>query len=404
VPRYLGMFKDRISIAAFLRSGSGLIAGILERNGDGRLVLDDNSGVCDLPAGLQVSDRLPAWVAVRLDGGGGATLEYSQPIADHRAFQRLRAARDQLRKRWRVQRAIREFFHERHFHEIDTPVAVGCPGRAPYLDTFAVADRYLRTSPELHMKRLLAAGFDRIFQIAPCFRRGDLGRLHREEFLMLEWYRAFADLDTIAADLRDLLVALAEEAADSDYFRREPEIVSCAALFQRELGVTLRDHEDRGPLRACLAAKGIGFDSQDDWDTLYFLLFLNFIEPALGRDRPLILTDYPASQAALAKCAPLEAGALPTCYRFELYLRGVEIANAFYELTDAAEQRRRFEADREKRALLGKTVYALDEDFLSALAGGLPPAAGIALGVDRLVLSLLGGKDLEAVLPFPDMR
>jgi len=398
-----GAFADRIPIAALLRSGRGLAAGALRRDARGQWLLRDGSGEIAVPEAA-VSDldgTRTHWAALRFEGWDRAARLAAQPIAPSPEVARLQAGFERQRGRMAIHQAIRGFFRDRGFLEVDTPVRVPCPGMEPYLDSFAAQGLYLRTSPELHMKRLLAAGFDPIFQIAPCFRAGERGSRHREEFLMLEWYRAFADLETLIDDVAALLHALAPLAANPDYFRRSPEVVTVQALFAERLDLHLRDCEDRAPLRSCLEAKKLGWDEDDDWDTLFFKLFLNCIEPRLGFERPLILRNYPASQAALARLGQVGSDEMPYCLRFELYVRGVELANAFDELTDPAEQRARFEADRALRQKLGKPVYPIDEAFMAALESGLPPSAGIALGVDRLAMVLLGASSLDEILPFP---
>ena len=397
--RWIGRFRGRIPIGAWAEQRIGLVAGFREK---GSPRLKDVSGSMPLPAALLAeldSDR-SYWLAIEFRAGDQYALRYRQAVEPSAEVSDLSNRFEVCTARWSIHQSIRAFFTEKRFLEVDTPMMVACPGMEPYLDSFPVGDLYLRTSPELHMKRLLAAGYDKTFQMGACFRAGDHGSLHREEFTMLEWYRAFADLEDLVEDLGLLLAKLAVFSPGPDFFNRGFERVDCVSLFEKYLGLTLRDHEDRDPLRRCLATHRIGYDESDDWDTLYFLLFLNFIEPNLGHDRPIIVSGYPASQAALAKKAPLQKGRLPVCYRFELYIRGIEIANAFYELTDPNKQRERFERDRRRRKELGKTVYALDEAFLAALQSGLPPTAGIALGVDRLVLSVLGLTRLEQVLPF----
>ncbi|CAM2011438.1 EF-P lysine aminoacylase EpmA [Acanthopleuribacter pedis] len=405
MPQHIGSFKSRISIAAFLRSGHGLVAGRVtwRKTGDasGAAVLQDDSGSLPLPAAVavQLPSASPSWAAIRLDHDGWH-LVYQAPIAVNEATGPLFAKQAMLKRRGRIHQKVRRFFLNADFLECDTPVKVACPGMEPYLDTFAAGDQWLRTSPELHMKRLLAGGLEKVFQFAASFRAGDIGRMHREEFIMLEWYRLWADLDRLQEDVQGLFAELAEEATDPAYFRRPIEVVTCAGLFERYLDLPLRDHHNRDPLRACLEAKGLPWSEEDDWDTLYFQLFLNFIEPRLGFEQPTLVTAYPASQAALAKKMPVVAGEMPACYRFEIYVKGIELANAFYEVTDHGVQRARFAADQEERRALGKAVYPMDEAFLAALASGMPPAAGIALGLDRLVLALLGGDDLATILPF----
>ncbi len=399
MPQFIGTFESRIPIAAFFLSKTGLVAGFLMT---GSNILRDSSGHLVLPQSLceQLDPDRAWWLAVHFRSETEYELVYRRAVDPSPEVAALQRDFETHRDRWAIHRNLRSFFTSGGFLQVDTPLCVPCPGMEPYLESYPAGPGYLRTSPELHMKRLLAGGFDKIFQVGPCFRAGDKGKHHREEFLMLEWYRAFADLNHLIADLRALIHGLADFSKDSSYFRRPFQVISCQTLFKEHLGLQLRGTEEHEPLRACLRLRNIPFSGDDDWDMLYFLLFLNFIEPQLGMDRPTVVTDYPASQAALAKKAPVLPGAMPSCYRFELYLKGIEIANAFYELTDPVEQRQRFDRDRRIRADLGKVAYPIDEHFMAALESGVPPCAGIALGVDRLVTVLLGRDALDDILPF----
>jgi len=400
LPQWLGAFSKRIPIAGLGNNLPGLVAGLAHQDEDGLIWLQDHSG--RLKVGEQVAEQIeeyPAWVALKVIDSENQALVYKK-VLGQASVPFTKQPAPKLRQRWRIHTAIRRFFTHRAFTEVDTPLRVSCPGMEPYLDSFPVGDGFLRTSPELHMKRILASGIEPIFQMAPCFRAGDHGSLHREEFMMLEWYRLFADLETIADDIEGLLTSLAPLAAEPEYFLQPLEKRSCASLFWEYAGLELRDHHQREPLQASCRTMGIHHLPDDDWDTLFFRIFMAAIEPHLGAKRPILVTDYPASQSALAKCAPLENNRLPTCYRFELFIKGIEIANAFYELTDPEEQRTRFESDRQTRTRLGKPVYEVDEAFIGALESGLPPAAGIALGVDRLALALMGARNFDDISPF----
>ena len=298
---------------------------------------------------------------------------------------RLAALAPVLRLRCAVNAAIRGFFLERGFVEVETPVRVAVPAMERHIDAEPSGDAWLRTSPELHMKRLLAAGMPRLFQIGPCFRRGERGERHHPEYSMLEWYRAGADYRVMLAEIEALLrhVALAARArgdnarTDTEGVFTRPWIVeSVRAVFQREAGWD--------PVAA--------YD-----DERFERDLVNRVEPALPRDRCVALVDYPAAAGALARLKP---GDPAVAERWELYAGGLELANAFSELTDASEQRRRFERWGVERCAQGSSVYPLDEPFLTALAAGLPPSGGVALGVDRLVMVLAGLATMDDVLPF----
>lgn len=289
-------------------------------------------------------------------------------------------------RRAEIIREIRAYFEGEGFVEVDTPVLVRSPGVEPHLEAFAVlGGLYLNTSPEYQMKRLLAAGFERIYQMGHAFRRDEAGRTHNPEFTILEWYRAGGTTDDLMRDCEALLGL--QTAA-----RR----LSMRDAWREAIGETYAD--DEAGMRAVCGRAGVRVAADDDWEALFFRVFVERVEPLVKAGGPTFLTHYPARMAALARLWPDD----PTCAdRFELYAGGHEIANAFGELTDAAEQRRRFEADLETRRARGLPHVPIDERFLAALLAGLPPCAGIALGVDRLVMVRLGLSDIRDVLAFP---
>ncbi|HZB90030.1 MAG TPA: EF-P lysine aminoacylase EpmA [Stellaceae bacterium] len=335
--------------------------------------------------------------------------------------ERLARRRPFLEARGRVIAAIRRFFAERDFVEVETPALQVSPGLEPHLQAFATElsepgagkrRRYLHTSPEFAMKKLLVAGVPRLFQLARCFRDGERSPTHHPEFTMLEWYRAGAGYRDLMADCEALLQA-ALAAAGGERFRwrgrtADPGApwtrLSVAEAFAQFCGIDLlaTAPDPSAPrldlLAAAAAPLGIAPHPGDAWEDLFFRIFLERIEPALGVGAPAILYDYPVSMAALARAKPEDPR---LAERFELYVSGLELANAFGELTDAALQRRRFEADQaEKRRRYGAT-YPIDEDFLAALAAGMPDSAGIALGVDRLVMLASGAETIDDVLWAP---
>ena len=335
---------------------------------------------------------------------------------------RLAERRAKLKARGRVLGAVREFFTAEGYVEVDTPALQLSPGLEPHLKAFATllhdprdgaaTRRYLHTSPEFAMKKLLAGGLPRIWQLAHAYRDGERSATHHPEFSMLEWYRAGASyLDLMVES--EVLLRRAQEAAGAEALRwrghsadaRRPfERISVAEAFRRHAGIdllaTIPDPAmpDSELLAAAAAPLGIAPRPGDDWETIFFRIFLERIEPNLGIGTPTILFDYPLAMAALSRRKPEDPR---LAERFELYACGLELANAFGELTDAAEQRRRFAADQaRKQALYGET-YPVDEDFLAALDHGLPECAGIALGFDRLVMLATGADDIEDVLWAP---
>lgn len=303
--------------------------------------------------------------------------------------------------RARVEEGIRGFFRGRGFREVHTPALVPSPGMEPHIKPFAVGDAgFLHTSPELAMKRLLAGGLEKIFQLCPVFRDEPDAPAHRREFTMLEWYRAWAGMAEIMVDTEELVARLAvaihgkpETPGGVDVSLPWPRF-TVRELFLEHTGVDL----GRDDLRTACARHGLHVDAGDGWDELMLRLWLARVEPALPAKRAVFVTRYPASQAALAVIDEDPDGTR-WARRFEVYAGGHELANAFEELTDPVEQRRRFTADLELRAQAHPDWPAspMPEAFLAALEDGMPPSGGIALGVDRLAMLLAGEDDITWV-------
>ena len=335
---------------------------------------------------------------------------------------RFALRRGRLDRRGRILGAIRSFFAARGYVEVDTPALQVSPGLEPHLRAFKTVlhdpcddragERYLHTSPEFAMKKLLVAGVPRIWQLAHVFRDGERSAAHHPEFAMLEWYQVGASyhdlMDECAALIRTSQEVAGTEAlvwrghtADA---RRGWQRLSVAEAFHEHCGIdllaTAPDPLAPDVERLAAAARHLGIAPHpgDDWEALFFRIFLERIEPVLGFGAPTILFDYPLSMAALSRRS---LGDPRVVERFEVYVCGLELANAFGELTDAVEQRRRFVADQEKKWALYGENYPIDEDFLAALYHGLPPCAGIALGFDRLVMLATGAEDIEDVLWAP---
>ncbi|HEY4184969.1 MAG TPA: EF-P lysine aminoacylase EpmA [Polyangia bacterium] len=316
----------------------------------------------------------------------------------------MAATRAALEARHRIIRAIRAWFEGQGFLEVSTPARVRSPGQEVHLDAVPAGQvdgeaRWLVTSPEYHLKRLVASGLPRIFEVAKCWRADETGPHHRTEFTMLEWYRAEAPLESLVADC-EALVAVAVRAAG-----RDPAALGLGApfarttvreLFSRHAGLALAGDETAEALRAAALTAGVAVGTATAWDDVFYQTFLDRIEPALARSGPTFVLDWPAPLGALARPKPGDARLVE---RFELYAGGLELANAFGELTDAVEQRRRFEEEAGARAARGKTVYPLDEALLEALPR-MPATAGIALGLDRLIMLALGASDISQVVTF----
>jgi elongation factor P--(R)-beta-lysine ligase len=313
------------------------------------------------------------------------------------------------RARQTLQRTLRERLGALGYLEVETPLLVPAPGMEPHITAFEVpfvpetevgrpGTLYLHTSPEYAMKRLLADGAGPIFQICKVFRNGEVSGHHNPEFTLLELYRPQADYRAVMADLEEVLSTAAEALGAPDPFARRPyqRLTVREALLQHT-GIDLRSIRDARELAAAAAASGVTASADEGFDDVFFRLFLEKVEPHLGLERPCYLVDYPASMAALSRLKPDDPS---VAERFELYARGLELANGFSELTDAAEQRRRLEAERAWRVTQGRAAYPLDERFLEAV-GRMPPSGGVAVGLDRVLMLLLGAQRIDEVLLFP---
>ena len=326
--------------------------------------------------------------------------------------------RPRLLARNRVKRALAHWFDEQGFVAVECGMVQRSPGNETHLHAFATEwrpdggppePRYLHTSPEFAAKKLLAAGETRIVDFARVWRNGETGPLHAPEFTMVEWYRTGAPYADVMADsvalCRTALTASGNDAlrwrgAACDPYA-DAEVLTLAEAFDRHAGIALDALlDDRDALAAAVAGIGITVAADDNWSDLFSKVIVTRIEPRLGHGRLTLLARYPIAEAALAR----PCGDDPRfAERFEMYACGVELANGFGELTDAAEQRRRFVAEMDAKERLYGERYPLDEDFLAALAT-MPDASGVALGFDRLAMLALGARHINEVIwtPFPE--
>ncbi len=334
--------------------------------------------------------------------------------------------RDRLIRRSQIIAAVREFFVSAEFIETDTPTLVRLPGMEPYLDVFKTRleadfsaekqiseDMYLITSPEYAMKKLLVGGMEKIFQITRSYRNKEtFSERHNPEFTILEWYRSFGSYLEIMDDTERLVKNIWEKFGRRDgsgtlqklkWKESEVDVMSSwkrirvIDAFREYARIDEQTFFDTDKLRLEAKKRGYAVSESSGFDDLFYTIFLNEIEPKLGFEVPTIIYDYPVSMAALSKRC--EDGRFAE--RFEAYVAGLELCNAFTELNDPQEQQRRLEAEKEERKMLGKDLYNVDETFIEALKFGMPPAGGNALGIDRLVMLMLGESDIRNVLFFP---
>ncbi len=314
------------------------------------------------------------------------------------------ATLDMLKKRARLLLRLRAFFAERDVLEVQTPVLSHAGNTDPALDSFVlmpqsqgkpISPLFLNTSPEFAMKRLLAAGYGSMFQIGPAFRRDECGRKHNPEFTLLEWYRVDFDHHALMGEVNALLryVAAGERSLGrSEFFTYQDAMLEFAGVdpLNADTDALIAVVEQAG-----VALVGMETASRDDW---LDVIMTHLVEPKLPKNSPVFVYDYPASQAALAKIRP---GNPPVAERFELYLDGMELANGFHELQDAEEQQQRFHDEQQQRKQAGQSGVPADYHLIDALRHGMPECAGVAMGIDRLLMVLSGAQHINEVLAFP---
>lgn len=321
-----------------------------------------------------------------------------------------------LEKRALVVKAIRDFFWQEKFLEVETPQMVKLPSMEPYLEVFETSlldvnrvphRAFLSSSPEFSMKKLLSQGVGKMFQICKSYRNAEgLSSRHNPEFTILEWYRPNEEYTQIMQDCEDLYRFIGQQLGmktlefrgQSFDFTKPWKRISVQQAFEQYAQVdedTLLDH---AKLITKLTEKGYQTDAETTWEQAFNQIFLNEIEPFLGTDVPTILYEYPVEQAALSRRCEHDPR---YAERFEFYIAGLEMGNAFGELTDWEEQLRRLQADREEKERIGRTLYDIDMELIEALKHGLPPTSGIAVGVDRVVMTFLDAEKIQDVLAFP---
>ena len=289
-----------------------------------------------------------------------------------------------LHLRARVIQAVRSFFIERQYLEVDTPIRIPTPAPEAHIDAVASDNWYLQTSPELGMKQLLAAGYSRIFQICKCFRHQERGRKHLPELTMLEWYAAGGNYADLMDDCQELIGLVAHQTTGSTDLSYQGQSIDLSPPWPRlSVDEAFRRYAGVAPEEALAR-------------NCFEEVVVNEIEPNLGTTGPIFLYDYPATLGALARLKPENP---LVAERFELYIAGIELCNGFSELTDPVEQRRRFESEQKIRQSLNKPVYPMPQNFLAAL-NDMPPACGNALGIDRLVMLFADTADIDDVVAF----
>ncbi|MEP7166516.1 MAG: EF-P lysine aminoacylase EpmA [Candidatus Woesebacteria bacterium] len=322
-----------------------------------------------------------------------------------------------LYKREKIVDTIRDFFKADGFLEIDSPLMVKSPGMEPYLEVFETTliddtqqkqRAFLLTSPEYALKKLLVTGIPKLFSICKSFRNGEgLSRKHNPEFSIMEWYRTNADYTDIMKDCENVFVSLSQKLGGSTQWTYQGKVydiqtpwerISVKEAFEKYCEIDVDTLLDEEKLKMAGAKRGFQVTSETTWEQVYNQFFLNDIEPHLGVDKPTIIYDFPTSQASLSKKKDDDPR---FAERFEFYVAGIEMGNAFSELTDGDEQLKRFEIERAERQSLGKTMYDIDMDYIEAIKAGLPPTGGIAVGIDRIVMFFADAPNIQDVLVFP---
>jgi lysyl-tRNA synthetase class 2 len=401
------MFADRMrceALTALPAGSAACVAGRIVAQSEQGALLRDDSGIARLSVVAPLALNAIALARGVWDGHSllvasfdvlqrahGETSELTELARNDNAKHRRLIARAE------VLRNVRAFFDRQGFLEVETPLVVPSPGLDVHLDALTVGtdvgERYLITSPEYQLKRLLAGGLERIYALAKCFRNDELGQRHQPEFTMLEWYRAYAGVEDVMSDTEQLVAAIAISISGEPVLHTAHGAIDVSPPWPR---ITVRE----AFARFAQVDVFVLLDEEQGEDAFYRLL-IERVEPALRELGALFLCEYPASMASLARKKPEDPR---VAERFEAYVAGVELCNGFGELTDPIEQRARLLADQAERARQAKPVYPIDERFLAALEQGLPPSAGNALGLDRLLMLALGAANIEDVMALPASR
>ena len=370
---------------------------LIARDGDQGIVRTERA---DVQVKISRSDRVGQLMGTGEASPHAPAQPYPCPGSEVMRLTRDRMTK--LRERARVLSAVRTFFADREFLEVETPLLVPSPGLEIHLDAVEAGDGFLITSPEYSMKRLLAAGFEKIYQVCKCFRANERGPHHASEFTMIEWYRAYDGIATIARDTEELVHAVCGAHArlgDRAIDVKPPWArITVHDAMRDWADVRVMGDESATELTAAVRAAGIEVASDLAWDDVFFTAWLERVEPVLAKlDHAILIEDWPAPLAALARRKPEDPR---VALRFEAYVGGLELANAFDELVDADEQLRRFRAEQDARFQRQRPVYPIDDKLVAALAEGLPPSGGIALGFDRLVMLATGATSIDLVQAF----
>lgn len=318
-------------------------------------------------------------VALKLDKNQTATAGYLLSPC-------LQSHKQEIRKDWQYfLQAVKDHFHKKDFRYWQTPNLVSTPGVDAHIDFMKVTgvrtkqSWYLPTSPEIELKKIIASGERRIFEVKPVYRDDDQSAHHRSEFTMLEWYRAYQEKWSLLKDISDLV---------SSFEGQQPldiQKVPMASLFEKYVGINLTPQTNKEELLTCIKKHQLDYDSTDDWDDLFNRLFIHFVEPNLKAEGAIAIYNYPASQSSIARLT--EDG---WSDRFEFYWQGVEIANAYQEQNDASLVDEKIKQEIEKRKALGRESFPVDGEFISMMKAGFPPCCGAALGLERLFMVLTG--------------
>jgi lysyl-tRNA synthetase class 2 len=321
-----------------------------------------------------------------------------------------------FRLRENVNRAVRSFFQAHGFMEIESPLLTPYPTLDSNIHSIKTEFHdengksmplFLHSSPEHSMKKLLSSGAERIFYLGKVFRDRELTSLHNPEFTMVEWYRTNSDYHDVQKDALGLICRVVENTLSSSCLIYQGKKIDLSPpwdripvrdLFMNHTGIDLEDHQTDISLKKAAERIGVHFRQEDDWETIFFRILLEKIEPHLGFPKPVFVVDYPAKMGLMAK---RNARNPEWVERVELYIGGLELANGYSELTDPVEQRERFIEEQKKKHGEGHKNYPIDEELIHAMELGLPPCAGIALGLDRLIMILADKKEIQEVLPFP---